>query len=197
MKSILMIRKHMKAPRMSRSTAKDDPSARSTEIVSRVGPGMVQPHQRQAPVHLARRLSQILLSRVFQAVPPDSARHEFGVLVAISKSPGLDQKRIAAMMAFDATSVGQLIDNLERQGQVRRVASPTDRRVNIVEITKAGVAVVAEYRPRVLKAQDDALAVLSDAEKKMLLDLMARVIEANPAHDRPGGGRRAPKPPAG
>jgi DNA-binding MarR family transcriptional regulator len=142
---------------------------------------------------LARRFSQILLSRVFQAVPPDSARNEFGVLVAISQTTGLDQKSIAAMMAFDATSVGQLIDNLERKGQVRRVASPTDRRVNIVEITKVGEAVVAEYRPRVLKAQDDALAVLSQTEKKMLLDLMARVVEANPVHDRPGGGRRPPK----
>ena len=166
-------------------------------MVARVGPGILQPHQKQAPVHLARRFSQILLSRVFQAVPPDSARNEFGVLVAISKTPGLDQKRIAAMMASDATSVGQLIDNLESKGQVRRVASPTDRRVNIVEITNAGAAVVAEYRPKVLKAQDDALAVLSETEKKTLLDLMARVIEANAAHDRPGGGRRAPKASSG
>jgi DNA-binding MarR family transcriptional regulator len=121
------------------------------------------------------------------------ARNEFGVLVGISQTPGIDQKRLAAMMAFDATTVGQLIDNLEQKGWVRRTVSSNDRRVNIVDVTKVGHEILAEYRPKVIKAQHDALSCLSKEENKTLINLMARVIEANPAHDRPGGGRRAPK----
>ena len=153
------------------------------------GPALAQ----RAPVHLARRLLQILLNHVSQAVPSGMARNEFGVLVGISEAPGIDQKRLAAMMAFDTTTVGQLIDNLEKKGWVRRTVSPNDRRVNIVDVTKMGQEILSEYRAKVQKAQQDALACLSREEIKRLISLMARVIEANPAHDRPGGGRRAPK----
>jgi DNA-binding MarR family transcriptional regulator len=158
-----------------------------------VGPGIVQAHQRIAAVHLSRRLAQVMLSVVDEQVPKPSARNEFGALVAVARTPNLDQKRLAAMMAFDTTTIGQLVDNLESKGYVRRTASAADRRVNIIEITELGRKVVAEYQPKVLKAQNDALACLTSAEKQTLLDLMVRVIEANPAHDRPGGGRRAPK----
>lgn len=151
----------------------------------------------RAPVHVARRLSQILLSAVGQAVPPDGARNEFGTLMAILQNPGIDQKRLAGLMVLDATTVGQLVDNLERKGLVRRAASPTDRRVNTLEATEAGREVVAVYRPQIVKVQDEALSVLSDAERRLLIDLMVRVIEANPQHDRPGGGRRSPKPSSG
>ena len=146
------------------------------------------------PVHLARRLSQILLSAVGQAVPHDGARNEFGTLMAILQNPVIDQKRLAALMVLDATTIGQLVDNLERKGHVRRIASPTDRRVNRLEVTESGREVVATYRPRIIQAQDEVLSVLTHVEKQTLIDLMSRVVEANPQHDRPGGGRRSPKP---
>jgi DNA-binding MarR family transcriptional regulator len=173
------------------------PTVQAAADAPHVGPGLVQQHQRIAPVHLARRLSQVMLSAIAVALPPGSARNEFGVLVAVSQTSGLDQKRLAAMMAFDTTTIGQLIDHLERKGFVRRVASPTDRRVNIIEVTDAGREEVAVNRPKVLQAQYDVLRCLSDAEQRMLIDLMARVIEANPEHDRPGAGRRPPKLPSG
>ena len=161
-----------------------------------VGPGIVQAHQRVAPVHLARRLSQILLSVVAEVVPEDLGRNRMGVLVAVSQTPGLDQKRLAAMMAIDASSIGQAIDAIEEKRLVRRVVSPSDRRINIVELTAAGRKFVEAHRPKILAAQYEALSVLSESERRTLLDLMARVIEANPQHDRPGGGRRPPKPSA-
>lgn len=152
-----------------------------------------QPAYNRAPVHVARRFSQVLLSAVGSAVPPDGVRNEFGLLVAIAQSSGIDQKRLAGLAVFDATTVGQLIDHLEAKGHVRRVTSPVDRRVNLIEITEAGRAVVETYRPRVLAAQQDVLAVLTETEQRSLIDMMVRVIDANPGHDRPGGGRRPPK----
>lgn len=160
----------------------------------RIEPGAVQPYQRQGPVNLARRLSQILLSAVAEVAPRDGLRNELGTLVAISHLPGLEQKKIATVMALDVTSVGQIIDHLESKGLVRRTVSPTDRRVKFVEATPEGLRHIAERRPKVLKAQADVLSVLSAEDRKTLIDLMARVIEANPHHDRPGAGRRPPKP---
>lgn len=150
-----------------------------------------------APVHLGRRFSQVMLSVVSDAVPKEMARNEFGLLVNVSQMSGLDQKSIATHMAHDATTVGQLIDGLEAKGYVQRVASKADRRMKMIEITDQGRQLIEAYRPKVLKAQYDAIACLTQAEQTTLLDLLARVIEANPAHDRPGGGRRAPKSTAG
>ena len=159
----------------------------------RVGPGVVQDYQRQGPVHLARRLAQVLMSATIEATPQPSMRNEFGLLVAISHLPGLEQKKLSSVMALDPASVGQLIDELERKGWVRRVPSGSDRRVKHIEITRDGQRHVDNYRPGVIKAQAEVLKVLSAQERRTLVDLMARVIEANPDHDRPGAGRRAPQ----
>jgi len=166
----------------------------TSDAEQHVGPGVVQPYQRQGPVNLARRLSQVFLSAVAEVVPPDGLRNEMGTLVAIANLPGLEQKKIATVMAIDATSVGQIIDHLESQGFVRRTVSPADRRVRFVTATAAGLRHITEHRPKILKAQAEVLSVLSAEERKTLVDLMARVIEANPQHDRPGAGRRPPKP---
>jgi MarR family transcriptional regulator, lower aerobic nicotinate degradation pathway regulator len=173
---------------MTRSTADRRESLRV------VGPGVVLDYQRVGIVNLARRFSQVLMSAVSEVVPQDGLRYEFGLLVAISHVPNLEQKNLAAVMSLDVTTIGQLVDVLEGKGLVRRISSSTDRRVKLVEITKQGRHLVAEFRPSVLKAQNDVLAPLSEKERLVLTELMSRVVEANPHHDRPGAGRRPPKP---
>lgn len=158
------------------------------------GPGTVLDYQRVGIVNLARRFSQVLMSATSQVVPEDGLRNEFGLLVAISHVSGLDQKSLAAVMALDVTTVGQLVDVLEQKGRVRRFSSSGDRRVKLVEITQAGRQHVAEHRMKVIEAQAEVLAVISEQERQILTDLIARVIQANPQHDRPGAGRRPPKP---
>jgi DNA-binding MarR family transcriptional regulator len=182
---------------VQKSTTASRRAADATNASTPVAPGSVQPYQRQGPVNLARRVSQILLGAVREALPQDSLRNEFGALVAIANLPGLEQKKLATALALDATSIGQIVDELERKGLVRRVGSPTDRRVKHVEVSPAGQRHIAEYRPKVLQAQAEVLAVLSAQERRTLIDLMVRVIEANARHDRPGAGRRSPKPKSG
>jgi hypothetical protein len=47
-----------------------------------------------------------------------------------------------------------------------------------------------KQRPKGRAAQERLLAVLTDAERRSLVDMMARVIAANPQYVRPGAGRR-------
>ena len=172
-------------PLMSRS------SPAPPDIPPRFDPGTVLPFQR-VPVQLGRRFTQILVSVMSEVTAETFERNRMGLLVAIRNLSGIDQKSLANVMALDPTSVGQVVDDLENRGFVRRVGSRIDRRVKHVEITEAGRAYVEKMRPKVLAAQRKALACLSDTEVETLLDLMTRVVKANPAHDRPGGGRRAP-----
>ncbi len=157
------------------------------------GPGKVLEHQREAMTHLARRFAQIMHCAVAEAVPDDFLRNEFGILVAISRMPEIDRKGLADLMAMDATTVGQLIDALEAKDLVERIGSATDRRVKYLQLTPNGRKFLADYRPRSLKVQADALSALSAKERRTLAELLVRVIEANPERDRPGGGRRSPK----
>ena len=161
---------------------------------STIGPGVVQDLYSIAPIHLARRLSQVLHAAVSEAIPEDFLRNEFEVLVAIASMCGQANKSVASVLALDATTIGQLIDRLEQRGFVRRKNLASDRRVQNLDVTPDGKRLLAKHRPRVLQAQQDVLQVLTATESRALLRLMVRVIEAHPHFDRPGAGRRPPKP---
>ena len=148
---------------------------------------------RRAPAHLAKRFSQVMVGLMTDALEPYGLTpSQWGVMVAIVREPGTDQRRVAERQGIDANSASRLIDELEELELVRRVASPVDRRSNQLELTAAGRRLRAKAVLPVIAAQDSALACLDDAEKKTLLDLLARVVEANKIHARPGVGRRKP-----
>jgi MarR family transcriptional regulator, temperature-dependent positive regulator of motility len=148
---------------------------------------------RRAPSHLAKRFSQIMVSVMTDALEPHGLTPaQWSVMVAIVREPGTDQRRVAERQGIDANSASRLIDELEQLRLVRRVASPTDRRSNQLELTAAGRRLRAKAAGPAIAAQDAALACLDDAEKTTLLDLLTRVVEANVAHARPGVGRRKP-----
>jgi DNA-binding MarR family transcriptional regulator len=148
---------------------------------------------RRAPVHLAKRFSQVMASVMTDALEPHGLTpSQWGVMVAIIREPGTDQRRVAERQGIDANSASRLVDELEALGLVRRVASPIDRRANQLELTAAGRRLRAKAVVPVIAAQDSALACLNEAEKTTLLDLLTRVVEANKEHARPGVGRRKP-----
>ncbi len=148
---------------------------------------------RRAPAHLAKRFGQILVSLMTDALEPHGLTSpQWGVMVAIVREPGTDQRRVAERQGIDANSASRLIDELEALSLVRRLPSPTDRRSNQLELTAAGKRLRAKLASAVIAAQDRALACLETAEKETLLDLLTRVVEANKSFARPGVGRRKP-----
>ena len=148
---------------------------------------------RRAPGHLAKRFSQVMVSLMTDALEPYGLTPpQWGVMVAIMREPGTDQRRVAERQSIDANSASRLIDELEELGLVRRVASPNDRRSNQLELTASGRRLRAKAVVPSIAAQDSALACLDEAEKTTLLDLLTRVVDANRAHARPGVGRRKP-----
>jgi DNA-binding MarR family transcriptional regulator len=60
------------------------------------------------------------------------------VLVLQQSGRPLVQRELAALLRCSARHVTGLVDVLERQGFVARVAHPTDRRATLVELTEAG-----------------------------------------------------------
>jgi len=62
---------------------------------------------------------------------------QWSVLYHLWKEDGLSQQELCNRTFRDKPSITRLIDNLEKQQLVKRVASPTDRRINLVQLTDA------------------------------------------------------------
>ena len=62
---------------------------------------------------------------------------QWSVLYHLWKEDGLSQQELGNRTFRDKPSITRLIDNLEKQQLVKRVASPTDRRINLVQLTDA------------------------------------------------------------
>jgi len=120
------------------------------------------------------------------------SRH--AALACIDDFPGIEQRRLAAMINADRTNAVQIVDELEEAGLVDRRISPTDRRARELWITARGRALRQRLRPKAMESQTRVLACLSAAEQDKLIDLLARVIGANQDLLRPGAGRRRPSP---
>jgi len=60
------------------------------------------------------------------------------------------------------------VDLLERQGLVRRVPSPTDRRVIYIDLTQVGETRFEELGPAMAESLEEVLSVLSASEREAL-----------------------------
>lgn len=68
------------------------------------------------------------------------------------------------------------IDRLEKLGLVERCPEPTDRRSLRVKLTKKGLKVADLAVAARLKEAEDALNVLNKRDRKLLADLLRRVL---------------------
>ncbi len=62
---------------------------------------------------------------------------QWSLLYHLWKEDGLSQQELGTRTFRDKASITRLIDNLEKLGLVERVASKTDRRINLVCLTLA------------------------------------------------------------
>ena len=72
------------------------------------------------------------------------------------------------------TSVTNIVDRLEAQGFIRRVAHPTDRRTTLAEITDEGRAVVEEAT-RAVTEVSFAMDGLTERELEQLIRLLRKL----------------------
>ncbi|WP_395015074.1 MarR family winged helix-turn-helix transcriptional regulator [Dongia sp.] len=132
------------------------------------------------PGFLIRRLHQIhvgLFAEEFSEC--DLTAVQYAVLSILEKNSGLDQLSLSMAVGVDRVSGADVIRRLVGRGLVSRQVSKTDRRAKIVEITRAGRAMVRNLRPAMQRAQERLIAPLTIKERKYFLDILYRLIEAN------------------
>lgn len=149
---------------------------------------------RRVPLALARRFFQICNTAGADAVAGDGLTPlEFAVLAyvnAIDGEPNIDQSKLAGRLGVDRNTTSLLVRALETRGLLEQRVSESDRRARLVRLTAAGETLFERLHPKALSAQDAVVAVLEPAERELLLDLLAKVIEENRHLATPGAGRR-------
>src|ERR1700681_4128696 len=92
-----------------------------------------------APGYLFRRMQQIAGSIfVEECKAHDLTPVQFAALVAIHTHPGIDATRLSAVIAFDRSTLGNVIERLEAKTYIERNPSPGDKRVKLLYLTKTG-----------------------------------------------------------
>jgi len=93
---------------------------------------------------------------------------QFGVLEALYHKGPMCQRDIAAKILKSTGNMTLVIDNLEKRGLVRRERDATDRRYLTVNLTDAGMALIAKTFSEVEAAIVAEMAVLELQEQELL-----------------------------
>jgi MarR family transcriptional regulator, temperature-dependent positive regulator of motility len=150
------------------------------------------PHR--VPFPMARRFHQICAAINADLFAGEELTNlNYMALACLDDFPGVDQRRLARMAGVDPTNAGLIIDDLEAKGLVERRINGADRRARELYPTARGRKLRRQMRPKLLAAQARILAPLTPKERELLIELLARVIEANEDYARPGAGRRRPR----
>ena len=132
------------------------------------------------PGYLFRRMQQIAVAIfVEECKAYDLTPVQYAALVAIQAHPGIDATRLSAVIAFDRSTLGNVIERLEARQRIERKPSREDRRVKLLYLTRAGVALLSDIMPSVDRAQARMLHPLKPADRKTLMALLTQLVDLN------------------
>jgi DNA-binding MarR family transcriptional regulator len=133
-----------------------------------------------APGYLFRRMQQIAVAIFVEECKAfDLTPVQYAALVAIHTHPGIDATRLSAVIAFDRSTLGNVIERLEAKKLIERKPSAEDKRVKLLHITRSGAALLRDIAPSVDHAQARMLQPLKAADRKALMALLAQLVDLN------------------
>jgi DNA-binding MarR family transcriptional regulator len=133
-----------------------------------------------APGYLFRRMQQIAVSIFIEECRVcDLTPVQYAALVAIHTHPGIDATRLSAVIAFDRSTLGNVIERLETKALIERKPSRGDKRIKLLYLTRAGAALLREIMPSVGRAQARMLQPLKAADRKTLMVLLTQLVDLN------------------
>ena len=132
------------------------------------------------PGYLFRRMQQIAVAIfVEECKAYDLTPVQYAALVAIRTHPGIDATRLSAVIAFDRSTLGNVIERLEAKQLIERKPSREDRRVKLLYLTRAGGALLRDIMPSVDRSQARMLQPLKPADRRTLMALLTQLVDLN------------------
>jgi DNA-binding MarR family transcriptional regulator len=132
------------------------------------------------PGHYIRRLHQIAVAIFLQETELHGLTPvQYAALSKVGLAPGIDQRTLARSIGLDTSTIAGVIDRLEARGLMQRSASPEDRRVRLLSLSRAGQDLLEAIVPDMLKAQERILAPLPPTRRKEFMRMLRTLVTAN------------------
>lgn len=141
----------------------------------------------EKPGYLLRRAQQIAVAMFMEECASfDITPVQYASLVAIREHPGVDATRLSALIAFDRSTLGDVLERLKAKGWIERSGSSEDKRVKILRLSREGARILRQVEPAVVRTQDRILAPLKSEDRRRFMALLTQLVDCN------NGASRAP-----
>jgi DNA-binding MarR family transcriptional regulator len=144
--------------------------------------------------HLARLLARALHQKI---APHGVVPGEFPVLLSLWGQDGLTQTELHRLTDVEQATMANTLQRMERDGLVRRVPHPSDRRQAIVRLTPKARGLEPTLVRSAREVNDTTLTGLSGSERSELITRLRqaignlqRLLDQPP--ERPARGNREP-----
>ena len=153
-----------------------EPAATEAAGVPGVAPGLDGSRLAHLVGYAASRAA-LTLRKAFarHMAPLDLKIVEFSILMLVAQNPQVNQKQLGAELDLSAPNLAVILDRMAERGWVERVRSTVDRRAQQIHLTASGVQLVQRAEKIAATMENTALAVLSAAERALLIELLLKV----------------------
>jgi DNA-binding MarR family transcriptional regulator len=128
-------------------------------------------------VGYAASRAAITLRKVFaqHMEPLDLKIVEFSILMLVAQNEDVNQKQLGETLDISAPNMAVTLDRMVERGWVERVRGTADRRAQHIHLTPSGEELVQRAGMIAATMEAPALAVLSPAERALLIELLNKV----------------------
>ncbi len=129
------------------------------------------------PGHLIRRVHQISMAIFAEECAASGLTSvQFAALTAIRENQDVDATRLSSLIAFDRSTLGDVLERLEAKGWIMRSPSPQDKRIKLLRLSPAGSAVLDGAQPEVRRVQQRLLEPLDPGDRIAMMRMLAQLI---------------------
>ncbi len=126
----------------------------------------------KASTAIARRLQ-----KNFKQASIDITIEQWSVLYQLWKEDGQNQQQLCDATFRDKPSITRLVDNLEKQKLVKRVASKLDRRINLIYLTKEAKNLQERTMEIANQTLNEALAGVTNGQIEIAKEVLQQVYD--------------------
>jgi DNA-binding MarR family transcriptional regulator len=134
---------------------------------------------RQLPSWLSGQVARKAERLVSEALAQEGARRQhFTVLTSLAEQGEASQATLGRRLSIDRSDLHAILNELERDGLVKRIRDEQDRRRNVVALTPRGTAALRRLDRRIDAAQNALLEPLSASDRRELRRLLEAILDS-------------------
>jgi DNA-binding MarR family transcriptional regulator len=139
----------------------------------------------EKPGHLIRRLQQIAVALfVVETKSFGLTPVQYATLLAVDLNPGIDQTALANIIAFDRSTLADVVARLVAKRYIKQLRGEVDARTKVLHLTPQGARLLQKINPVVEGVQQKILSPLSPSERTTFMRMLARLVDINNDHSR-------------